>query len=86
MARVKADGMYLWLWSAGNFRGVCDDRGRAMRYAQAHLSAGQTVLVESAWLTLGLHGPGHIRTGHRFTARLVCGRARWTEGTEAEAS
>lgn len=78
--------MYLWLWSAGNFCGVCDDRDRAMRYAQAHLSAGQTVLVESARLTLGIHGPRHIRAGHRFTARLVGGRARWTEGIEAEAS
>lgn len=78
--------MYVWLWSAGNFCGVCDDRGRAMRYAQAHLSAGETVLVESARLTLGIHGPRHIRTGHRFTARLVCDRARWTEGIGAEAS
>lgn len=78
--------MYVWLWSAGSFCGVCDDRGRAMRCAQAHLSAGETVLVESARLTLGIHGPRHIRTGHRLTARLVCGHARWTEGIEAEAS
>lgn len=70
----------------GNYCGVCDDRGRAMRYAQAHLSAGQTGLVESARLTLGIGGPIHIRAGQRFTARLVCGRARWAEGTGAEAS
>jgi hypothetical protein len=57
-----------------------------MHYAQAHLSAGATVLVESARLTLGIHGPRHIRTGHKFTARLVRGRARWTEDIEAEAS
>jgi hypothetical protein len=78
--------MYLWLWSVGNFSGVCDDRGRAMRCAQAHLSAGETAWVESARLALGIHGPRHISTGHRFTARLVCGHARWTEGIEAQAS
>jgi hypothetical protein len=78
--------MYVWLWSAGNFCGVSDDRGRAMEYAQAHLSADGTVLVESARLMLGIHGPRHIRTGHRFTARLVCGRVRWTEVIGAEAS
>jgi hypothetical protein len=78
--------MYVWLWFAENFCGVSDDRGRAMEYAQTHLSADRTVLVESARLTLGIHGPRHIRTGHRFTARLVCGRARWTEVIDAEAS
>jgi hypothetical protein len=78
--------MYLWLWSAGNFRGVCDDQDRAMRCAGVHLSAGETVLVESARLVLGIHGPRHIRTGHRFSARLVRGHARWTESTGAQAS
>jgi hypothetical protein len=57
-----------------------------MRYAEAHLSSDGAVLVESARLMLGIHGPRHIRTGHRFTARLVCGRARWTEVIDAEAS
>jgi hypothetical protein len=78
--------MYLWLWSAGSFRGVCDDQNRAMRCARAHLAAGETVLAESARLTLGIHGPRHIRTGHTFTARLICGHARWTEVIEAQAS
>lgn len=55
--------MYVWLWSAGNFCGVCDDRGRAMRYALAHLPAGETALVESARLTLGVHGPGTSAPG-----------------------
>lgn len=78
--------MYIWLWSAGNSCGVSDNRGRAMQYAEAHLSSDGVVLVESARLTLGVHGPRHIRTGHRFTARLVRGRAQWTEVIEAEAS
>lgn len=78
--------MYVWLWSAGNFCGVSGDRGRAMEYAQANLTSDGTVLVESARLTLGIHGPRHIRTGRRFTARMVCGRVRWTEVIEAEAS
>jgi hypothetical protein len=80
--------MHVWLWSAGNFCGVSDNRGRAMQYAQAHLADCGTVLVESARLTQGVHGTMHLRTGQRYTAHLVCGRARWTETVEsvAEAS
>jgi len=41
-------------------------------------------VVESARLTLGIHGPRHIRTGHRWTAHEVGGRATWAEVIEVE--
>jgi hypothetical protein len=83
---VRTGWMYVWLWFAGNRCGVSDDRGRAMEHAQAHLANCETVLVEHARLTQVVQGTMYLRTGHRFTARLVCGRARWTEVIEAEAS
>ena len=78
--------IHVWLWEAGRFCGVTDDRGRAMTYAEGHLSAGGSVLVERAAVTSGMHGLLHIRTGQKWTARLVCGRAQWTEAIEAGAS
>ena len=77
--------MHVWLWYAGNFCGVSDDRRRAMEYAEGHLADHGTVLVERAAVTNGMHGIRHIRTGQRLTARLVQGRARWTEAVEYEA-
>lgn len=74
-----AGEMHVWLWFAGNFCGVSDNRMRAMERAEAHLADGETVLVEHARLVLGVHGPRHLRTGQKYTARLVCGQTRWTE-------
>ena len=78
--------MHVWLWEAGRFCGVTDDRGKAMEYAEGHLPAYGSVLVERAAVTSGMHGPMHIRTGQKWTARLVGGRAQWAEPIEAEAS
>jgi hypothetical protein len=78
--------IHVWLWEAGRFCGVTDDRGRAMEYAEGHLSADGSVLVERAAVTSGMHGLLHIRTGQKWTARLVCGRAQWSETIGAEAS
>jgi hypothetical protein len=69
----------VWLWDAGNYCGVTDDRDRAMEHAEAHLPALGTVLVERATLSSGVHGTRHIRIGEKYTASLACGRVQWTE-------
>jgi hypothetical protein len=71
----------VWLWDAGNHCGVTDDRDRAMEHAEAHLPAHGTVLVEKAVLSDSMRGYRHVRTGQRFTARLVAGSARWDEAS-----
>jgi hypothetical protein len=76
----------VWLWEAGRFCGVTDDRGRAMEHAEEHLAGSGQALVERAAVSLGIRGTLHVRTGQRWTARLACGRPEWTEAIEADAS
>lgn len=71
----------VWLWDAGNYCGVTDDRDRAMEQAEAHLPALGTVLVERATLSSSMRGSRHVRTGQKYVARLARGQVQWTEAS-----
>jgi hypothetical protein len=72
--------MRVWLWSAGNWRGVTDDEDRAKLAAQASLRDGGTASVELAIAALGGRelSARYIRTGCGWTARATAGHVTWS--------
>jgi hypothetical protein len=72
--------MRVWLWSAGNWRGVTDDEDRAKLAAQASLRDGGTAIVELAIAALGGRelSARYIRTGTGWTARATAGHVTWS--------
>ena len=74
--------MIVWLWDAGDARGVSDDESRARQAASAYLYDGRagTVRVERALLVVGGSWltSGYRRTGEGWLARpRRNGRVRW---------
>ena len=74
--------MIVWLWDAGNARGVTDDESRAQQAAQASLrgSGADTARVEGAALVTGVRTLTTVyrRTGTGWLAlRDRNGHIRW---------
>lgn len=74
--------MIVWLWDAGNVKGVTDIESHALKVAEVSMrgNGAATVRVESALLVTGFCAltMGYHRTGMGWSARRVSnGRIAW---------